>query len=101
MAESKAAPAGRDTAGAEGWLGSSEKSDKEMCPALSEIPPRLGDGMQKKRAAFGNAERYSHDAIAGQRYSSRSARKRAGPRCGTTANAILNVSAAPAQNVNY
>ena len=33
-----------------------------MCPALSEIPPRLGEGMQKKRAAFGNAERYARAA---------------------------------------
>ena len=33
-----------------------------MCPALSETPPRLGEGMQKKRAAFGNAERYARAA---------------------------------------
>jgi hypothetical protein len=38
-----------------------------MCPALSDLPPRLGDEMEKERVAFGNAERYSRDVIARQR----------------------------------
>ena len=69
MAESKAAPAGSDAAGAKGLLDSSEKSDKEMCPALSESPPRLGHGMEKKRVAFGNADRYRCEAIVEKRSS--------------------------------
>ena len=67
MEESKAAPAGSDAAGADGVTDSSEKSDKKMCPALSEIPPRLGDDMQEKRAAFGNAERHLRREIARKR----------------------------------